>query len=136
MKASEPKLNSVESISQEISKAASECKVELLKHYLLNYILYLNLPRGEAEDSPIKEKLLKISILLDKADSMERSVKKVDANRLVDGRMMKNDPKRGGSKSKNPRKKFKINSEKLKERTKAREDYNIDAKNSKLNKFN
>ncbi|ELA41384.1 uncharacterized protein VICG_01625 [Vittaforma corneae ATCC 50505] len=135
MKAKESVLSPVETAVQELSKATNECKVELLRHYLLNYILYLELPSDEAEDSPIKEKLLKISVLLDKVNSMEKNAEKVSGDRTVDEKMMKNKPKACHLKSKNPRKKFKINSEKLKERTKAKDDYNIDTRNGRSSKF-
>lgn len=131
MKNDELLFDSIEKIENELSITTNQCKVDLLKHYLLNFILYLNLSEENKEDSPIKEKLLKISILLDKINLMENNIKSVDSERVVDDKMMSNKPKNIKKNTKNPRNKFKINSEKLKERTKPKEDFNINIKNNK-----
>lgn len=92
-------IESFEEITDRLENTKNKCEIELLKHYAINYILYLS--SEKKEDSPMKEKLLKIGILLDRC----RTMKKKEV--------------------KNPRKKFKENSEKLKERTKPKEDFNI-----------
>lgn len=132
---SELLFENVEDIKKRIQQALSEAKttkVELLKHYLLNYILYLN-AQDQTDDSPIKEKLLKISVLLEKLVSMEKKMASVDPRRIVDEKMMKNE-KNTNKKSTNPRKKFRASFDKLKERTVKYGEADLDK--SKSNKFN
>lgn len=130
----------IEAVEREINKAlskAQDTKVELLKHYLLNLILYLNLSEDEQNDSPIKEKLTTISILLDKLRQMEDKTNSISLKRVVDKKMMKN--KGESDKSKNrlpPQEKYRKNAEKQKERTKKEDDFNINTKKSKKNNFN
>jgi len=133
MKSQELPFDSVESINTEILQTTRKCRLQLLKHYLLYYILYLNSPVEERDDSPMKEKLLKIAIVLEKTSSMKSSAKlgaqpkkedraaeKKPADRIIDGRMTK-----GKGVPVNPRKKFRKNSEKQSSRTKRKADYNI-----------
>lgn len=125
----------VDDIKKKIQQALSETKatkVELLKHYLLNYILYLN-AQDQTDDSPIKEKLLKISVLLEKLVSMEKKIVSVDPKRIADKKMMKNE-KSTNKKSTNPRKKFRASFDKLKERVTNYDEADFDK--SKSNKFN
>lgn len=118
----------VESLIQELENAKdskNKLKIELLRHYLLNFILYSNLSEDEKSDSPIKEKLLRISILLEKLVQMEGKLSNVDAKRIVEDRMIKRKSNSHNSKTTTPGKKFRINSENLKERTKTKDDFNI-----------
>lgn len=136
MKDASLSLDSIEAINEEIQKTTSKYKTQLLKHYLIYYILYLNLPSDDREDSPIKEKLLKIAIVLEKINSMKKkaiecsvkneneaieSGKKKDGVRMAETWMLK---QKGGP-SVNPRKKFRKNSDKQKERSKKKPNYNI-----------
>lgn len=124
----------VEEIQEQISQAentASSMKLELLRHYLVNFILYTNLDDECKEDSPIREKLLKIAILLEKLVAMENKIQMIDPRRVLDERMLKK--KNRESKKSTPGKKFRINSENQRERTKLKEDYNIKVKNKKMN---
>lgn len=134
MSCSEILIEDIDGIKKRIQQALSEAKlikVELLKHYLLNYILYIN-TQSQSDDSPIKEKLLRISVLLEKLASMEKKIVSVDPKRVVDKQMMKN---RGGVSKKptNPRKRFKARSDKLKARTTKYDE--IDTQKLKSNKF-
>ena len=116
----------------EITKnTKNQTKLDLLKHYLLNFILYSNLNDDEKVDSPIREKLLKISILLEKLVQMEGKLSNVDSKRVIEERMTKRNNKHRNSKSATPGKKFRLNSESLRERTKPKEDLNIRFKKSK-----
>lgn len=129
----------VEKIQRDIADAA-EClhtaKLELLKHYLVNYILYENLQSSERKDSPIREKLTSISVLLDKAVAMEKKIEVCTPHRIADRQMMRNkDDTKKKPQSTTPKMKYRRNAERLADRTKAREDPNINVKKSKSNKF-
>lgn len=124
----------VDSIKKKIQHAISEAKsvkVELLKHYLLNYILYIN-SQNQSNDSPIKEKLLRIAVLLEKLANMEKKIVSVDPRRVVDNQMMKN-RKGVNKKSTNPGRRFRAGSEKLKERMTKHDE--TDPRKSRSNKF-
>lgn len=124
----------LENVLQEVEGAKNsknQTKVELLRHYLLNFILYSNLPEDQKNDSPIKEQLLKISILLEKLVAMEGKLANVDTKRVLDDRMLKRKSNHKDSKTTTPGKKFRINSENQKERTKPKEDFNIKTKSKK-----
>lgn len=129
---------SVEEMNEKINnskKESSEIKIALLRHYLVNLILYQNVPYDDRDDSPIKQKLLEICILLDKLQMIESKISSFDPHRIVEDRMMKEKSKSAHLKTSNPKKKFRINSENQKERTKPKEDYNIDVKSSKAKRF-
>ncbi len=119
----------VEAINNEIKKAiekSNELKIELLRHYLLNYILYLN----DKESLEIKNELLRISILLEKLITMEKKLNFADGRRLLTTEMMKNKKK---SNSKTSGKKFSDNYKKLKDKMESKDD---SVKKAKSNKFN
>jgi len=109
------KYDSVEKITAELKAAAAdaqEIKIQLLKHYLLNFILYINNSESSEEDaSPIEEELLRISILLEKLNNMEKKIMTADTKRLATEEMVRNKGK-SGKKSIAPRKRFKKNFEK------------------------
>lgn len=64
---------------------------------------------------------------------MESKLSNVDEKRVIEERMVKRNSKNRNSKSVTPGKKFRINSENLKERTKPKEDLNIRFKKAKKN---
>lgn len=109
------KYDSVEKITAELKAAAAdaqEIKIQLLKHYLLNFILYINHSENSEEDvSPIEEELLRVSILLEKLNNMEKKIMTADTKRLATEEMVRNKGK-SGKKSITPRKRFKKNFEK------------------------
>lgn len=125
-------LDSVEVIVELFESCQEEWQEELLKHYLLNFILYLNMQAIEREKTPIKKTLLKIEHMLENAAIL---VKNTPEYRIVDSRIMKNKVREKKGKSKTPRQKFKNNSKKLNERTKKKEDYSIDFEVKKSSKF-
>jgi hypothetical protein len=121
----------VEELSKDIEalkKMKNGLKVELLQLYLVNFILYSNLDDENKNESPIKDTLLEIVILIEKLVSLESKMDIIDVKRVLDDRMMKKKSTHNNSKTVTPAKKFKINSEKQRERTKPKEDYNIKAK--------
>lgn len=137
MKADEIDTICIEDLNKELENAKNAkntTKIELLKHYLLNFILYSNLNEEEKSESPIKEKLLKIAILLEKLIQMEGKLTNIDVKRVADEKMIKKKSNHHDSKNVTPGKKFRVNSEKLKERTKPKEDFNIKTKNNTKNK--
>lgn len=129
-------------IQDEIRKttdSASNIKNRLLKHYLVNYILYLELEEEDRKNSAIAEKLTVISILLEKLNNMQNKIETINPLRVhsankVDRQMMRNkDDSKKKTASANPRMKYKNNCEKLMERTKVEEDPNVIVKKSKKN---
>lgn len=128
----------VEKISTEIElslKRAESLKCELLKHYLLNYILYINNKTREDYDDEfnvIKDELLRISILLEKLVNMEKKIQVIDSRRVISDEMMKN-----RAKTKKPYKssgkKFKDKFAKLQDKLNGQEEI---SKKSKSKKFN
>lgn len=119
------------------SKHTGDLKLELLKHYLVNYIIYVNLSEEEQKDSPVCEKLTTISILLEKLCQMDKKIKVLDPKRVVDRRMMRNkDDKKKKPQSKTPMPKYKRKSEQLREKNKIKQDPNINIIKSKSNKIN
>lgn len=120
-------LNNVEEINNEIELSKNSCnllKEELLKHYLINFILYLN----DKESVDIKSELLKISVLLEKLNQMEKKLNFADGKRLVTLEMMKN---KKSKKSVTSGEKFKNNYKKLQDKIN-----NESNKKHKSNKFN
>lgn len=104
-------LDSIEAITKALLKATSSTRVDLLKHYLLNFILLMNLPR-EKLDTPIREKLLKISVLLDRTSVVRDEIEKEDRRVVED---VKRRPRTVG-----PREKFRRSSERQRERVQER----------------
>jgi hypothetical protein len=119
------------------SKRTGDIKLELLQHYLINYIIYVNLSEEEQKDSPVYEKLSTISVLLEKLGQMDKKIKVIDPRRMADRRMMRNkDDTKKKPQSTTPMAKYKRKSEQLREKTKIKANPNINVKKSKSNKFN
>ncbi len=124
----------IDELKNEIQQAknfADTTKLELLKHYLINYILFINLSDEEAKDSPIFEKLTEISILLGKVNQMTSKIDKIESNREVNRVMMRNKTRKNKGASTTPALKFKKKSEDLKRKIEIKEDKNINVKKSK-----
>ncbi|KAM0681728.1 hypothetical protein GINT2_000242 [Glugoides intestinalis] len=126
--------DSVEAVVKLFESCQEEWQEELVKHYLLNFILYLDLEDMDRDKSPIKKTLLKIEGMLQNAVILVKDASSSE-NRLVDLRIMKTQVRKKKGKSKTPRQKFKNNSEKLNERTKKKDDYSIDFEVKKSSKF-
>lgn len=130
----------ISALECEISQAKENAlyvREELLKHYLISYILFANLTEEEKEISPIKEELLRLSILLEKVQNMNRKLERGNTRRVITKEMEKGIKKIKRSAESNPRIKYKKNAERLLERTAIKEDYNINAgKTSKKSKHN
>lgn len=142
-----------QSISREIDNVQNEnlpielleVKKNLLTVYLINLILYNKLNENEKEFSPIKEKLIKLSILIEKCCIMEEKIDD-DIKEILDENETREAPKyiienKGNSKKKrkreenNPRIKNKRKATELFEKSKMVVDKNIHAKKTKTNKF-
>lgn len=126
-------------IQQEIKAAESDSldiKYQLLKHYLLNLILYDNLETADRKESPITGMLTRLSILLEKLRVMQKKIECQSTRRIVDRQMMRNkDDTKRKPQSTTPRLKYKRNAERLAKRIQVEHDPNIDVKKSKSNKF-
>lgn len=128
----------IDRIQEEIAQASGSVdrsRCALLKHYLLNYILYENVPEDEREDSPIREKLTTISILLEKLKTMEKKVEVLSHRRTVDRQMMRNRNDALKKPAVAPMERHKRGAERLMERTKQRADPNINARKQKARKL-
>ncbi|KAI5178369.1 hypothetical protein PAEPH01_2551 [Pancytospora epiphaga] len=110
--------------SQNIDKTRSA----LLKHYLLHYILYINMNDDDKEESPVQEKLTTISILLEKLRTIEKKMEVLSSRRGVDRQMMRNKNDALKAPTVAPIERRKRGAEKLLERTKKKVDPNMDFK--------
>lgn len=129
----------IDNLENEIAEAqniADNAKLELLKHYLLNYILYVNMDEQESKESPVLEKLTEISILLSKLEAMNKKIKTIGTVRIVDRKMMVNKVGVVKKKSTTPFLKYKNKSEQLKKKIEVKEDKNINVKKHKSTKLN
>lgn len=129
----------IEGLEGEIKAAestASTLKCNILRHYLLNYILYVNTPEEERADVPVRAKLTELSVLLDKITQMEKKIQTVDTRRLVDRRVLRNkDDSEKSHKRSTPIEKNKKRAERVLHKTRAKEDPNICAGTKKSKKF-
>lgn len=118
-------------IQEEIARASGgidRSRCALLRHYLLNYILYENTPVEEREDSPILERLTAISILLERLKAMEKKVEVLSHRRTVDRQMMRNRNDALKKPTAAPMERRRRGAERLMERTRQRADPNINVK--------
>ncbi|KAL6122813.1 hypothetical protein NUSPORA_00071 [Nucleospora cyclopteri] len=119
-------LDTVEKIQNEIKEAslhAKTLKVEILKHFLLNFCLLENTPESEREFSPIKEKLGECTILYKKLLEIEKGFVNIEKERKVVGDIKRN--KKFSSKnanSLNPKAKYKRKFNKQKQEIEADEN--------------
>lgn len=110
-------------------------KYNLLNVYLMNYILV-----SECPSSPMKETLLKTTILLEKLleveDDLTRAVKRpVGEKRPITEEIMENNPLNKKKEQNNPRKKYKEKFNKMKETFEKEKEKKIDWNRKRLIKF-
>lgn len=97
----------IEKIQKDILKASSQAqtvKLELLKHYLTDLVLYKNLPDFGKTESPIRVTLTKLSILLEKLVKMESKINSMDSRQVLKAQLMKTKNNAKVSKVKNDEK--------------------------------
>jgi len=118
-----------EEIQKEIEDAREEAdsvREELLRHYLVNLILYINLEKDAKETSAVGEALQRLTFLLEKIMVMKKKLENSDTRRIASRQMMKNKDSYSSAPPKaNPKQKNKKKEDIREKRAKKNPDYNI-----------